>query len=147
MNEQLLSTPELQSGFNPFFFFFAIELRSLFSELTLSGSQFWGFVFSTYPGVCTCHRVNKALLKMRHELQLWCGEIICADRSSPFVVLPFAFSSRHLQRFWGASGDFWQDLWTKLYVVFEGHDAALFYFGGHFYFSLLLFLKQRRKKN
>ncbi|XP_030294354.1 fatty acid hydroxylase domain-containing protein 2 [Sparus aurata] len=35
----------------------------------------------------------------------------------------------HLQRFWGASGDFWQDLWTKLYVKFEGHDAALFYFG------------------
>lgn len=38
-------------------------------------------------------------------------------------------SCRHLQRFWGASGDFWQDLWTKLYVKFEGHDAALFYFG------------------
>lgn len=38
-------------------------------------------------------------------------------------------SCRHLQRFWGASGDFWQDLWTKLYLKFEGHDAALFYFG------------------
>ncbi|TWW75085.1 fatty acid hydroxylase domain-containing protein 2 [Takifugu flavidus] len=35
----------------------------------------------------------------------------------------------HLQRFWGASGDFWQDLWTKLCVAFEGHDEALFYFG------------------
>ncbi|XP_034033833.1 fatty acid hydroxylase domain-containing protein 2 isoform X2 [Thalassophryne amazonica] len=35
----------------------------------------------------------------------------------------------HLQRFWGASGDFWQKLWTKLYVAFEGHDAALFFFG------------------
>lgn len=52
--------------------------------------------------------------------------------SLKFVLLPFDLSSRHLQRFWGASGDFWQDLWTKLYVAFEGHDAALFYFGGCF---------------
>ncbi|KAM6983437.1 fatty acid hydroxylase domain-containing protein 2 [Tautogolabrus adspersus] len=35
----------------------------------------------------------------------------------------------HLQKFWGASGDFWQNLWMKLYVMFEGHDAALFYLG------------------
>ncbi|XP_047463661.1 fatty acid hydroxylase domain-containing protein 2 [Mugil cephalus] len=35
----------------------------------------------------------------------------------------------HLQRFWGASGDFWQNLWTKLYVAFEGHEAALFFSG------------------
>ncbi|XP_077596215.1 fatty acid hydroxylase domain-containing protein 2 [Stigmatopora nigra] len=35
----------------------------------------------------------------------------------------------HLQKFWGASGDFWQNLWTKLYVMFEGHDQALFYMG------------------
>ncbi|XP_029956550.1 fatty acid hydroxylase domain-containing protein 2 [Salarias fasciatus] len=38
----------------------------------------------------------------------------------------------HLQRFWGASGDFWQNLWTKLYVAFEGHDEALFYLGTMF---------------
>ncbi|KAM9331779.1 fatty acid hydroxylase domain-containing protein 2 [Pholidichthys leucotaenia] len=35
----------------------------------------------------------------------------------------------HLQRFWGASGDFWQKLWTKLYLAFEGYDAALFFLG------------------
>ncbi|XP_061558191.1 fatty acid hydroxylase domain-containing protein 2 [Phycodurus eques] len=35
----------------------------------------------------------------------------------------------HLQRFWGASGDFWQNLWTKLYVMYEGHNEALFYMG------------------
>ncbi|TKS83132.1 Fatty acid hydroxylase domain-containing protein 2 [Collichthys lucidus] len=35
----------------------------------------------------------------------------------------------HLQRFWGASGDFWQKLWTKVYLAFEDHDAALFFFG------------------
>lgn len=45
------------------------------------------------------------------------------------VNLPCDHSSRHLQRFWGASGDFWQKQWTKLNVAFEGHDAALFYFG------------------
>lgn len=38
-------------------------------------------------------------------------------------------SARHLQKFWGASGDFWQNLWTKLYLMFEGHEAALFYIG------------------
>ncbi|KAK5619058.1 Fatty acid hydroxylase domain-containing protein 2 [Crenichthys baileyi] len=35
----------------------------------------------------------------------------------------------HLQKFWGASGDFWQNLWTKVYLAFEGHDAALFFLG------------------
>uniref|UniRef100_A0A3B3YMD0 Fatty acid hydroxylase domain-containing protein n=1 Tax=Poecilia mexicana TaxID=48701 RepID=A0A3B3YMD0_9TELE len=35
----------------------------------------------------------------------------------------------HLQRFWGASGDFWQKLWTQVYLLFEGHDAALFFVG------------------
>ncbi|XP_074467093.1 fatty acid hydroxylase domain-containing protein 2 [Sebastes fasciatus] len=35
----------------------------------------------------------------------------------------------HLQRFWGASGDFWQNLWTYLHVSFEGHHTTLFYLG------------------
>ncbi|XP_028322745.1 fatty acid hydroxylase domain-containing protein 2 [Gouania willdenowi] len=35
----------------------------------------------------------------------------------------------HLQKFWGASGDFWQNLWTKLYTTYEGHDATLFFLG------------------
>ncbi|KAG7232123.1 hypothetical protein INR49_009527 [Caranx melampygus] len=43
---------------------------------------------------------------------------------------------RHLQRFWGASGDFWQNQWTKAYQAFEGHDAALFYFGTMFFPTL-----------
>ncbi|XP_004076095.1 fatty acid hydroxylase domain-containing protein 2 [Oryzias latipes] len=38
----------------------------------------------------------------------------------------------HLQKFWGASGDFWQNLWTKLYLAFEGHEAALFFMGTMF---------------
>lgn len=40
-----------------------------------------------------------------------------------------ASSYRHLQKFWGASGDFWQTLWTKVHQAFEGHEAALFYLG------------------
>ncbi|XP_026888659.1 fatty acid hydroxylase domain-containing protein 2 [Electrophorus electricus] len=35
----------------------------------------------------------------------------------------------HLQRFWGASGDFWQTQWTKLYRAFDGNEAALFIVG------------------
>ncbi|KAM4620704.1 fatty acid hydroxylase domain-containing protein 2 [Polymixia lowei] len=35
----------------------------------------------------------------------------------------------HLQRFWGASGDFWQNLWTNLYLKFEGHETTLFFLG------------------
>lgn len=51
------------------------------------------------------------------------------DTKVVYLTFDCDSSCRHLQRFWGASGDFWQDLWTKLYVKFEGHDAALFYFG------------------
>lgn len=35
----------------------------------------------------------------------------------------------HLQRFWGASGHFWQELWTKLHQRYEGHEASLFFLG------------------
>ncbi|KAK0131154.1 Fatty acid hydroxylase domain-containing protein 2 [Merluccius polli] len=48
------------------------------------------------------------------------------------ILLLAAFGNSltwHLQRFWGASGYFWQDLWTKLYLQFEGHNAAMFYLG------------------
>uniref|UniRef100_A0A671KPT2 Fatty acid hydroxylase domain-containing protein 2-like n=1 Tax=Sinocyclocheilus anshuiensis TaxID=1608454 RepID=A0A671KPT2_9TELE len=33
----------------------------------------------------------------------------------------------HLQRFWGASGDFWQTQWTKLHQALGGNEAALFF--------------------
>ncbi|KAG1924689.1 fatty acid hydroxylase domain-containing protein 2-like [Pimephales promelas] len=35
----------------------------------------------------------------------------------------------HLQRFWGASGDFWQTQWTKLHQAMGGNEAALFFIG------------------
>lgn len=51
------------------------------------------------------------------------------DGGGDLPTLSFCLVPRHLQRFWGASGDFWQNLWTQLYVAFEGHDEALFYLG------------------
>ncbi|XP_063303915.1 fatty acid hydroxylase domain-containing protein 2-like [Pelobates fuscus] len=35
----------------------------------------------------------------------------------------------HLQRFWGASGDFWQSQWGKLHDYFGGNELALFSLG------------------
>uniref|UniRef100_F7C783 Fatty acid hydroxylase domain containing 2 n=1 Tax=Ornithorhynchus anatinus TaxID=9258 RepID=F7C783_ORNAN len=35
----------------------------------------------------------------------------------------------HLQRFWGASGYFWQAQWEKLFHAFEGKEWILFYLG------------------
>ncbi|CAL8365503.1 unnamed protein product [Lota lota] len=48
------------------------------------------------------------------------------------ILLLAAFGNSltwHLQRFWGASGDFWQNLWTRLYLQYEGQHAVLFYLG------------------
>ncbi|MEE6478308.1 hypothetical protein FKM82_011812 [Ascaphus truei] len=35
----------------------------------------------------------------------------------------------HLQRFWGASGDFWQAHWGKVYDLFGGNELVLFSLG------------------
>uniref|UniRef100_A0A8C4SAE8 Fatty acid hydroxylase domain containing 2 n=1 Tax=Erpetoichthys calabaricus TaxID=27687 RepID=A0A8C4SAE8_ERPCA len=35
----------------------------------------------------------------------------------------------HFQRFWGASGDFWQTLWGMLYNYFGGNEWVLFFLG------------------
>lgn len=29
------------------------------------------------------------------------------------IPVPFDLPARHLQKFWGASGDFWQSQWDK----------------------------------
>ncbi|XP_023840548.1 fatty acid hydroxylase domain-containing protein 2 isoform X1 [Salvelinus sp. IW2-2015] len=50
--------------------------------------------------------------------------------SGLFVLAAFGNSvTWHLQRFWGASGDFWQNQWTKVHQRWEGHETALFYAG------------------
>ena len=39
------------------------------------------------------------------------------------------FFLRHLQRFWGASGYFWQAQWERLLSTFEGKEWTLFILG------------------
>lgn len=39
------------------------------------------------------------------------------------------FLPRHLQRFWGASGHFWQAQWERLLLTFEGKEWFLFTLG------------------
>ena len=41
----------------------------------------------------------------------------------------FLISCRHLQRFWGASGDFWQAQWDRLLDVI-GEDSFTFWVYG-----------------
>lgn len=47
--------------------------------------------------------------------------------------LHFPIFPRHLQRFWGASGDFWQALWDRLLDV-TGEDPFTFWVYGKDYF-------------
>ncbi|XP_058853241.1 fatty acid hydroxylase domain-containing protein 2-like [Acipenser ruthenus] len=50
--------------------------------------------------------------------------------SGLFILVAFRNSvTWHLQRFWGASGDFWQTQWGKLHSLFRGHEVALFFLG------------------
>nr|XP_015205200.1 PREDICTED: fatty acid hydroxylase domain-containing protein 2 [Lepisosteus oculatus] len=66
----------------------------------------------------------------RQEGQVWDsvkkGAFILG--SGLFVLLAFRNSlTWHLQRFWGASGDFWQTQWTKLHLLLGGNEWALFF--------------------
>jgi len=36
---------------------------------------------------------------------------------------------RHLQRFWGASGDYWQSNWEYVYDLFGGNEMSLALWG------------------
>lgn len=56
-------------------------------------------------------------------MEVW-GE--SAYQSSPRNLI---FPPRHLQRFWGASGHFWQAQWEKLLLTFEGKEWVLFVTG------------------
>ncbi|KAA0720504.1 Fatty acid hydroxylase domain-containing protein 2 [Triplophysa tibetana] len=50
--------------------------------------------------------------------------------SGLFFLVAFRNSvTWHLQKFWGASGDFWQTKWTKLHLAFGENEAALFFIG------------------
>ncbi|KAG7261668.1 hypothetical protein CRUP_010874 [Coryphaenoides rupestris] len=63
---------------------------------------------------------------------LWDSITKAAFITGSGILLLAAFGNSltwHLQRFWGASGDFWQNVWTKLYLHFQGQEATLFYLG------------------
>ncbi|KAJ8266864.1 hypothetical protein GJAV_G00135570 [Gymnothorax javanicus] len=50
--------------------------------------------------------------------------------SGVFLLAAFGNSiTWHLQRFWGASGNFWQTQWSKLHLLFGGNEWALFFMG------------------
>ena len=44
-------------------------------------------------------------------------------------LMKFLFDFRHMQEFWGASGDFWQRRWEELYLLFNQDDFLLSVFG------------------
>ena len=41
----------------------------------------------------------------------------------------YKFVSRHLQKFWGASGDFWQRNWEYIYDKYDGDQYSLAFVG------------------
>jgi hypothetical protein len=47
----------------------------------------------------------------------------------PTVNRYFFISCRHLQRFWGASGDFWQAEWGRLLDVIEEDSFTFWMYG------------------
>lgn len=50
------------------------------------------------------------------------------------IPIPFDLPARHLQRFWGASGDFWQSQWDKFLDI-----------TGKFLFVNHIFIRKRLK--
>ncbi|XP_056301708.1 fatty acid hydroxylase domain-containing protein 2 [Danio aesculapii] len=50
--------------------------------------------------------------------------------SGLFFLIGFRNSvTWHLQRFWGASGDFWQTQWSRIHQAMGGNQTALFFIG------------------
>ncbi|XP_004737809.1 fatty acid hydroxylase domain-containing protein 2 isoform X2 [Mustela nigripes] len=52
------------------------------------------------------------------------NSVTCLHPETSMTSLP-----RHLQRFWGASGYFWQAQWERLLSTFEGKEWALYIIG------------------
>lgn len=54
-----------------------------------------------------------------HYHMHWCIAVCCTKFR---LLFPF---NRHLQRFWGASGDYWQRNWEYIYDLFDGDEMSL----------------------
>uniref|UniRef100_T1JK58 Fatty acid hydroxylase domain-containing protein n=1 Tax=Strigamia maritima TaxID=126957 RepID=T1JK58_STRMM len=82
--------------------------------------------------MCDSMSVNTNKNNKYDRSQLW-----STLRSTLFVVgtavIIFAAACNtitwHLQRFWGASGDFWQRQWDKVYYKFDGDEFYIFVIG------------------
>jgi len=48
---------------------------------------------------------------------------------------------RHLQRFWGASGDYWQSNWEFVYDLFGGDEMSLALWGMFYCIDIVSFTK------
>lgn len=72
------------------------------------------------------------LLELSHMVSLLDlragGGALGSERPPVFTQEP-DFFPRHLQRFWGASGHFWQAQWERLLLTFEGKEWILFVTG------------------
>ncbi|CAD7090538.1 unnamed protein product [Hermetia illucens] len=54
------------------------------------------------------------------------------------ISVPFDLPGRHLQRFWGASGDFWQSQWDK-FLDITGEDPHFLWVVGSTIFTILVY--------
>lgn len=54
---------------------------------------------------------------------------VCGQSTHQPSPRNLVFSPRHLQRFWGASGHFWQAQWERLLLTYEGKEWILFVTG------------------
>lgn len=91
---------------------------------------------------------DESLLK-RFSLQQWLEVLRKVTYAIGGVVVFAAFRNSltwHLEKFWGASGDFWQSQWGKIYTFFGEDDFAVGFYGTawvsflSYWFVCLLFL-------
>jgi len=54
------------------------------------------------------------------------------------IPVPFDLPARHLQRFWGASGDFWQSQWDK-FLDITGEDPFTLWVVGSTIFTMFVY--------
>ena len=87
----------------------------------------WVLAFSClWPSGTQSHgeSVGSALIQDLRAVGWWSG--VRAPTSLHPETWVMFFLPRHLQRFWGASGYFWQAQWERLLFTFEGKEWILY---------------------